>query len=381
MVCSEDSQDDIGKDKPNLKQFVAHRLREMRTLFQHIFKRPKHRIIVFVSTSFANASGLLWGKGALAEMRTFGWDVVLVPPQLELSQRQRLCKLLKPDAIVFIKARIWKNHPRHYPGVPSVFILDDADYLVPAEGEHIVECLRGASAVVAANEHVAAWCRQYSDEVSKVWVPHPPRESPIKAQNATRSNIVMWAPANPQAYPIEAQYVSQIIRKLQSTRTDFEFWMTGCKNRKWAENFAEPLLEHGVKLKQFGYLNQYKDYLDTIAQTPIGLHPVRLDNDYAHGKSFGKILSYIVSDTTVVTDTVPDHADFFCHRVNAMLADSVDEYTESISYLFDHPRERQAMAHRAYADFLEELATPVAAKKLETAILKAIQSGPKGYTQ
>ncbi len=381
VTYHKDQAVDIQSDKPDLKRFVAHRVRELSTLSKHLLKSSRPRLIAFPCESWNACSGLLWGRGALKEMESLGWDVVLAPPQLELTQRKRLCKLLKPDGILFLKARTWKNRPHHYPNIPLVFLLDDADFLDPKEHDHVVECTKAAAVVIAANEYVASWCRQHNDHVEKIWVPHVPRQSAPKRSNAQRPNIVMWAPGDPVGYTTESDFVTDVICRLQSTRTDFEFWMTGCKNKEWASTFAKPLLEQGVKLKQFGYFDQYADYLDTIAQTPVGLHPVRLDNDYAHGKSFGKILSYITSDTAVITDTVPDHSDFFNHRANGMLADSIDEYTESISYLFDHPQERQAMVDQAYADFLEQLATPVAAKKLEAAILKAIQSRPKNYTQ
>ena len=113
MVCSQNPFQDIGKDKPSIKQYATHRIREAGVLFSQVLNKSNRRIFVFASSTLNNASGLLWGRGALAEMRLLGWDVVLIPPQLELSQRQRLCKTLKPDAIVFIKARVWKNHPRH----------------------------------------------------------------------------------------------------------------------------------------------------------------------------------------------------------------------------------------------------------------------------
>ncbi len=381
MTYHKDPKVDIQSDKPNLKRFAAHRVRELSILSKHIFKSRRPRLVAFPCDSWKACSGLLWGQGALKEMESLGWDVVLAPPQLELSQRKRLCKLLKPDAIFFLKARTWKNRPHHYPNIPLVFLMDDADFLDPKEHDHVVECTQAAALVIAGNEYVKSWCAQHNDHVEKIWVPHVPRATTPKIPNAQRPNIIMWAPNNPVGYTTESDFITNAICTLQSHRTDFEFWMTGCKNKEWANTFARPLLEAGVKLKQFGYFDQYTDYLDTIAQTPIGIHPVRLENDYAHGKSFGKILSYIATNTAVVTDTVPDHSDFFDHRTNGMLADTVDEYAQSISYLLDHPQERQAMVDRAYADFLEQLATPVAAKKLDSAIRKAIESGPKNYTQ
>lgn len=374
MVCSQDPARDIGKDRPNLKQFVGHRVREIALRWQHRRRATGPRLVAFARESWDACSGLLWGQGALKELEHMGWDVVLVPPQLELAQRQRLCAKLKPDAILMLKARTWKNHPHHFPDLPLVFLIDDADFLDPKETSHVIDCTRSAALVIAANEYVASWCRQHNPNVEKIWVPHPPRQQAPSIPNADRPNIVIWAPGNPVGYTTESDFITEVILELHRRRTDFEFWMTGCKNTQWAESFAEPLHAAGVHLKQFGYFDQYHQYLDTIAQAPVGLHPVRLENEYARGKSFGKILSYIACDTAVVTDTVPDHSDFFNHQTNGMLADTIDEYAQSISYLFDHPQERQAMAQQAYTDFLEQLATPVAAKKLESAIRKAIES-------
>ncbi len=373
MAYSKDPKSDIEKDKPDALRFVAHRVRELGTLSSHLFVRRRPRLIAFPSTSWNTASGLLWGKGAMAQMRSLGWDIVLVPPQLEHTQRQRLCRILKPDAVLCIKARTWKNHPKHFAQYPFIFLLDDADFLDPQETDHIIECIKAASLVIAANEYVANWCRQYSTYVEKIWVPHPPRAAPPKTTNASRDRIVMWAPADPESYPIESRFVAEVICKLRSSRDDFEFWMTGCKDQGWAKQFAKPMLDSGVKLKQFGYFKAFDDYLDTIAQTAVGLHPVKLENPYAQGKSFGKILSYIVSSTAVITDPVPDHADFINHQSNGMLASSIDEYVQSISYLLDHPDQRSSMTDRAYTDFLAQLATPVAAQRLDHIIRKAIQ--------
>lgn len=368
-----DQNIDIQSDTPDLKRFVAHRARELSILSKHIFKTGRPRLVAFPCDSWNACSGLLWGQGALKEMESLGWDIVLAPPQLELTQRKRLCKLLKPDAIFFLKARTWKNHPSHYPYIPLIFLMDDADFLDPKEHDHVVECTKAASLVIAGNEYVKAWCLQHNDNVEKIWVPHTPRSAEPKVSNAQRLNIIIWAPNNPVGYTTESDFITDVISKLQSTRSDFEFWMTGCKNKEWANTFAKPLLDQGVNLKQFGYFDQYADYLGTIAQTPIGLHPVRLENEYARGKSFGKILSYINASTAVVTDDVPDHSDFFTHQSNGMLASTVDEYVQSITYLLDHPAERESMTDRAYSDFLTQLATPIAAKKLDTAIRNAIQ--------
>jgi len=374
LVCSKDPSQDVHRDRPNLKQLLAHRVRELRTLSYHLFKKSHPRLIAFPCEGWSASSGFLWGN-TLQEMKTLGWDVVLAPGQLELIQRQRLCKILKPDAILFLKARTWKNHPHHFPGIPLIFLIDDADFINPIEHDHIVDCVTGAALTIAGNEYVADWCRQHNPSVHKIWVPHPPRATKPAISNDERSNIVMWAPREPATYPAEAEYIAQVIIKLNETRSDFEFWMTGCTDQIWSDEYAKPLLDLGVPVKQFGFFKDYADYLATIAQCPIGLHPVLIENEYAKGKSFGKILSYIAADTAVVTDRVPDHADFFNHQHNGMLADSAQGYVDSITYLLDHPQERARMAEQAYADFLDQLATPIAAKALDQSIRSAI-----GYT-
>lgn len=372
MSIKSDKLDD-QRDRPDLKRFFAHRVREAILRSKHLKNTSGPRLIGFPCEHWDACSGMLWGKGALGELKAKGWDIVLTPPQLELVQRKRLCRSLKPDAIFFIKARDWKNHPRHYPDIPLIFIIDDADFLDPNERDHVIACTKAAALVIAGNEFVASWCRQHNPNVEKIWVPHPTRSSSIITPNAKRKNIILWAPKNPVGYIQESKFISDVICKLRESRSDFEFQMTGCANKAWADSFAEPLLAADVDLKQFGYFKEYADYLSILASAAIGIHPVKIENEYARGKSFGKSLSYISASAVVVTDPVPDHSDFFRHKSNAMVANTVEEYAESISYLLDHPAERQAMAEQAYTDFLIQLATPVAAKKLEAAILKAIQ--------
>jgi len=371
LVCSKDPSQDVHKDRPSLKQLIAHRVRELNTLSHHLCKKSCPRLIAFPCDSWKGASGNLWGS-ALKEMKSQGWDIVLAPGQLELVQRHRLCKLLKPDAILFLKARTWKNHPHHFPGIPLIFLIDDADFVNPVEHDHIVDCVKAAALTIAGNEYVADWCRQHNPSVQKIWVPHPPRATKPAIPNNERDNIIMWAPREPATYPNEAQYIAQVITKLRQTRSDFEFWMTGCTDQAWSDAYAKPLLDLGVRVEQFGYFKDYADYLATIARCPIGLHPVLIENEYAKGKSFGKILSYIATDTAVVTDHVPDHADFFKHQHNGMLADSAQGYVDSINHLLDHPEDRARMAEQAYGDFLDQLATPIAAKALDQSIRHAI---------
>lgn len=350
------------------KQYVGHRIRELGTTTAALCKSHRPTLLAFPCSNWTNCSGFLWGKGPIKELRKFGWNTVLVPPQLELGQRQRLCRTLKPDVCLILKTRNAKNHPSHYGDIPTIFLLDDADFLDPNEAQNVIDCTTQASLVIAANQYVADWCKRHNDNVVKIWVPHDAAKFAPATQNSLRPNRILWAAASPKGYRHEHKLIIESMLTLKSMRDDFEFWMTGCRDKAWSDEFLRPLQKAGIKTNTYGFIKSYKEYQRVLSDCPIGLHPICLDSPYSNGKSFGKILSYMVTHTCVVTNNVPDHNEVLSHRKNAMIADSSQEYALCLNELLDKPADRERYAEQAYLDFLDNLATPVATRKLLDAI-------------
>jgi glycosyltransferase involved in cell wall biosynthesis len=310
----------------------------------------------------------LWGKGPIKGLSKYNWNVILVPPQLELSQRKRLCRLLNPDVCLILKTRNYKNHPLHYKNIPTIFLIDDADFLDPSETQNVIDCTSQASLVIAANQFVADWCSAYNNNVVKIWVPHNPQRLPNSTENSLRPNRILWAAANPKGYQLEQRLIVDSLLALKEKRNDFQFWVTGCDDKAWTDEFIRPLLQADIEVKTHGFIKSYKEYMRILASCPIGLHPICLDNPYSKGKSFGKILSYMVANTCVVTNDVPDHNEVLSHGENAMIAENCSDYADSLSHLLDNPSLRQNYTDQAYRDFLDNLATPVATQRMFDAI-------------
>jgi hypothetical protein len=51
-----------------------------------------------------------------AALRPLGWRTAVLPPGLDLAQRQRLIRLIVPDVLVMQGARHPLNRPALYPG-------------------------------------------------------------------------------------------------------------------------------------------------------------------------------------------------------------------------------------------------------------------------
>lgn len=321
-------------------------------------------------------SSMLWGWDLGAELRKLGWRVTVVPPELDLGARRRVIAEEKPDAILMIKGRHDHNRPALYAPVPCVFVLDDADYVKQDEAELLAEACRTSSHVIAGNEPVAEWVRRHTDKTSIIWVSHPLRDPGFTPPDpATRRNVVAWAHATPMRYPDECKLMLESMR-LASRRVDFEFWVYGYRDKPNYAEYAGQLRDAGVNLRTLPFLKR-PEYLDTLYQAAVGLHPVCLSHDYSHGKSFGKALSYLVAGVPVVISNNLDHRYFFRNGENGFLANEPEEWAGAVERLLKDPGLRTRVAAQGYEDFERDLSTPSAAGKVDAILRAAIAADPR----
>ena len=316
---------------------------------------------------------MLWGWEMAVALRNIGWRVAVVPPQLELAARQRIIRLERPDVILQIKCRHPLNHPKYFLGVPTVFVIDDADYVDPDQLEKVVESCRASQIVVAANRATAQWCRAHSDHVEVLWVSHPKPQSRSIVRSSARQPIVAWAHADPFSYTHECELMREVLIGL-AARTPYAFWLFGVRDRQWAEEYVAPIKASGVDVRVLGYMRRYADYLQSLHEVAVGLHPICLENPYNQGKSFGKILSYLAADVAVITPPVLDHVLVLKHRVNAMLPETPDQWIDAACTLLTDQPFRQQLTDRAYEDFITHLSTQVVAEKLDRLLRSVVRS-------
>lgn len=359
---------------PGMTSWLGHRVREAGVHWARL-RDPARRpsVVMFPSGGPDEGSARLRAWCMADPLRALGWRVVVVPPQLELSQRRRILDAESPDVVYVQKARHPLNRPALYkPGPRFVFDLDDADYLDPRQLGPIEECCRGSTLVTAGSANVAAWCGRLCPRVEVIWVSHPvPRERPTPAPSQ-RAAVVAWAHADPLSYPVECALVRRIIPAAARLKP-FEFRLYGARDAAKIAEFLAPIVAAGVPVRTYGYFPKYDDYAATLREAAVGIHPVCLENPYSHGKSFGKILSYLAAGVPVVTDDVLDHAVFFRNRETARLVRSDAEWAESIADLVGDPPQRDRLSAAAWEDFKSRLSSEAAGARLDAAFRQALQ--------
>lgn len=327
------------------------------------------RVVIFPSNQPWDASSHLRAWLVAPELRKLGWRVIIVPEPLGLSQRRRVLRLERPDVVLMQQTRHPLNDPSLYAPFPCVLDADDADYLDPRHQARIARSAEAATAVVGGSRFVAEQLARHNADATVIWTgtPHPHRE-PTTPPRARR-RVVAWGHATPFTYPLEANFVREIMTRL-AERMPFEFWLFGTSPGAEADAYFAPIRALGSTCVSFPSM-PYQEYLDTIAQAAVGIQPVCLENEFSRGKSFGKVLAYLAGQTAVVASDAVDHPLFFRHRESGMLADSVEEWVESMAFLLSHPEERERIASAAYRDFREYLTTEAFARRLDVVLRRA----------
>jgi hypothetical protein len=329
------------------------------------------RVIIFTEKFRAGQSPDLRGAAIGRQLRHLGWRVTAVTGELDLEQRQRLLGLEKPAVILLQQTRHPLNHPRFYPGIPCVLDIDDADITDPLISDGIIERARQSRAIIVGNRWLADVFRQYHDDVSVVWtgsylVPNsdatPPRD---------RAPIVCWAHSNAFGYREEAKLVQTVALKL-AAQISFEFWLYGVNDPWMGDAFLEPLQRAGVKTKAFGAM-KYLDFVKSLEEVAVGLHPICMEAPFSRGKSFGKLHAYIAAQVAIVTSDELDHPLFFRDGESASLIEGndINAWVSSTDDLIRHPDKRQRYADAALRDHRLHLTVRRAAEHVDRVLRRA----------
>src|SRR5450631_2932946 len=118
------------ENAPQFARWIGHRLREASVHVERTLQNSDSPRIVFCVDDGDNGmSSGLRGYALARELRKLGWRTIVIPKQLEFSQRQRILRLEKPDIIILQKSRHPMNRPKFYKGSICVFDIDDADFV------------------------------------------------------------------------------------------------------------------------------------------------------------------------------------------------------------------------------------------------------------
>jgi len=351
---------------PGIKSYIGHRVRELYVNVDRWRQPTRHRrVMVFPSYADDGGSSDVRGVAVGRKLRQFGWRVTVVPAQLEWSQRQRLIRSERPDVILLQQSRHPLNRPRLYPGIPCVFDVDDADICDPRTRDEAIECGCESQAIIVSNQFLGSLFSQYNKSVHVVWTSTYLCPLPKHPSLRSRGPVVVWAQLDATSWSHESEFVREVIGKL-SNRSAVRFLLIGEADRAAADQYVRPLCNLGVECKVLGRL-RYKRYVSALSQAAVGLNPSTTQASYSRGRSFGKVLGYMIARVPIVTANNPDYSQFFEHRVNALIAGETDVATwvEYCRELLEDEALRDRLSDRAVENLRDRLSTTRAAQAVD----------------
>jgi hypothetical protein len=325
------------------------------------------RAVFFPDQLYSGSAGDLRAVAIARELRSLGWRTVIVPPWLSLNDRKSIIRS-EPNALLcFQQSRHPLNKPAMYPHNLAVFDADDADILNnPAQ---VIECLRGSTAVVAGSQFLADQFRPYNPEVTIVWTgTYVERSKAIPSRLATPT--LVWAQGDPFDYPHEAALMLALWISLAEFNLKFEVAVYSQESNRVAE-WLRPLTEIGIA-HQVRPRMRYRKFIKSLSGATIGLQPVCPAFAYSRGKSFGKVLAYIVAGVPVVASDEVDHGRFFRNGENGFLAKTFADWVDACKLLLTAPGLGERLADQAYQDLGPQLSTRAAAKQI-SCVLNAVK--------
>lgn len=334
---------------------------------QRLYQRRSSKCAIFFPDQlYTGSAGDLRAVAVARELRHLGWRTIVVPPWLDLNARQSIVQS-EPGASLFLQqSRHPLNRPSLYPGRISVFDADDADIL--NQPEQVVECLRGSAAVIAGSEFLASQFRLHNPDVTVIWTGTYVGRPTIPDAVSSIPTLV-WAQSNPFDYPHEKDLMLSLWRRLAESGIRFEVMVYSLEPEHVAQ-WLEPLTRLGIAHRTCPRM-RYRQFVASLAGAAIGLQPICTSYRYSQGKSFGKVLAYIVAGVPVIASDEVDHGRFFRSGENGMLVKGLEDWVDACKFLLAEPDVRQRISEQAYKDLCEHLSTRAAAEKVDRVLSAA----------
>jgi hypothetical protein len=349
---------------------VGHLIREL-ALYKKLFSlSPENRTIMFLPSDGKQMSALLRAYNIAEGLAARGWNCIVIPKQLEQTQRRRLYRAFKPDLLFLQTSRHPLNDPLLLDGIPYVYDLDDADFHNSLISKRIESTVSGALGVIAGSRYIAEWCKNYSDNVSIIWTGAPITKWDRPKHN-NRAPIVTWAQSRPAHYTREFAWVTRVMKEVAAARTGVRLRLYGWHDGDTSPHLKE-LEEHGVEVELYRPLS-YSKFVHSLGEVSVGLSPICIDTEFNRGKSFGKILAYLDAKVPVLASDEADHSLFFDNSTGIVSNDERIWVEEILSLLSDHKR-RNEMSENAFIKFSDLLSLEAAARKVDMFIRKLLNS-------
>lgn len=346
---------------PNrLRKEVKSYARWALLLVTAVHHRARHgkRVLFFPFQGSHIGSCLLRVTNVAQSLRERKWGAIVVPPHFTLQQRQSLATVLQPTAIIIQKAQHALNQPRLYSDFACIFDIDDADWELPEFSDATMRAVRDADHVIAGSHYVKSWCSVLNESVSVQWTATPL----MRNSTVCRSNdlpILCWASSSLDGFAYERPFVQKVVLSLaKKIGPCFTYRQYGVRSESIADQFASPLRAAGVTVDLVAPL-QYDEFLASVAECDIGIQINHSSSRFGMGKSFGKVLGYLVGGVAVVASNNNDHRHFFKHGENGLLAnEDVDEWVLALESMIKKPELRKSIVSHASKTFIELLSLP-----------------------
>ena len=327
--------------------WVGHRLRECGVYLQYLVGFNKKPTIFFsVSDSVSGFSSELRGSHIAKHWRSLGINALVLPAQLEISQRARLGKLLRPDIVIHQTFRHEGSNPELFPLATNIVDLDDADFLDPRIEPKMRDRAGFCHGGIGGSRFTERWLRNHIENTTVVWTGTPVLRRQYNPPSTRPTNRVVWATTSPLADELDAALIREVVESV-SHLAGFEFMVIGRCSERALRKYIDPVLQSPDQLIYKPYMS-YERLLDTLESCVVGLAPLVLKpGSFNQGKSFGKILAYIGSGVPVVTSDAADHSVFFESGVNGFCSNKMTDWTNAITSLLEDPSLRDSISRNA----------------------------------
>lgn len=294
---------------------VGHLFRELGVRVSSLWAGRGSTVMIFPGGSPGGTAAGLRGWSLAPPLRKLGFRVIVIPPQLELAQRQRLVAKERPDFIIFQKCRDPFNDPALFPQTPCILDMDDADFLNPSATERITRITRQCVAAVGGSTFVEAWLSQYCGTTRVIWTGSPLAEKLIRKRPKAPSRTLVYAVSDILGFPKETAFVRDVAVACGQT-SGIRLHLIGRGDRDSVLEFFAPVVRAGIPVEITGWL-PYSKLVDLIGLGALGLAPLDTEHSLASkGKSFGKVLAYLAAGIPVLCSDAAEYPHFFDSGVN-----------------------------------------------------------------
>lgn len=288
-------------------------------------------------------------------------------PWKRLTYLPRLSRLALGQDVLYVQKRIFPGPvlrllQRLNPRI--VFDLDDATYLRPALRPRVDAMLRTATTVVVGNEYLAAYARQFNEQVVVIptvldtdlyrplsGVRHPGDDRVIIGWIGSDPNRGDLAPMQPVFSWLGERYGEQVVLRIIGRR------LLEMETRLHVEFIRWTLESSSKELQQFD----------------IGIMPLD-DTDWNRGKCGFKLIQYMAVGSPAVASPVGVNREIVRDGETGYLAASIEEWQQRLAHLIEDEPARRRMGRLARIHIEQHYSV----KAVLPTLVRVLRSTPAG---